>query len=136
MGFLNVGGLADAQEPELIPDSRTHLRVANVHTYQKEDSGRTITRIIHKVEDERFPNAADIPYWMSYPMEGDSDNAVKIMTLNIKRYLTMAGVPFENNGFNEEDLYGAEFDANVVQQEDDAGVMRNNIILDRIASEG
>lgn len=136
MTFLQVGGLGDAKEPELLPETRTNLVVEDVHTYEKEETGRTITRVRHKVEDERYPNANNITLWMGHPMADDEPENARFMILNMKRYLTLAGVPFEENGFSEEDLYGASFEADIIVTEnEDSGDMFNNIKLPRLAQE-
>ncbi len=135
MTFLQVGGLGDAKEPQLLPETKTTLLVEDVHTYES-DKGRTITRLRHNVEDERYPDCNAVMHWLSHPMGDDEPETAKLLTRGIKRYLVMAGIPFEAEGFSEEDLYGASFEANVIQDEnEESGEIFNKIVVPRLPEE-
>jgi len=136
MTFMQIEGLGDAKEPELLPETKTNLVVEDVHTYESEKNGRTITRIRHNVEDERYEDANAIMHWMSHPMEDDEPETARLLVLQMKRYLIMTGVPFEATGFNEEDLYGASFEADVIIDEnEDSGEQFNKLVLPRLPEE-
>jgi len=133
MTFLQVGGLGDAKEPQLLPETRTTLVVDDVHTYESDKNGRTITRIRHNVDDERYTECNAVMHWLSYPMEDDEPETARLLTRGLKRYLVMSGVPFEAEGFNEEDLYGASFEANIIQDEnEESGEVFNKIVVPRL----
>ena len=136
MSFLKIEGLGDAKEPQLLPECKTTLVVADVHSYQSDKNGRTICRIRHDVQDERFDEANNIMHWLSFPMEEDEPETVKLLVRGLKRYLVMAGITFEAEGFNEEDLYGATFEAQILQEEsEESGEIFNKIKLPRLAQD-
>ncbi|MCW4026076.1 MAG: hypothetical protein NWE76_01165 [Candidatus Bathyarchaeota archaeon] len=135
MTFMNLSGLGDAKEPEIIPECRTHLRVTQVFPYKKEETGRDIIRLAHRVEDDRFDNPAGIFHYLNMPLESDTENTKQLMLLGVRRYLEMAGIPFEGNGFNVEDLNGAFFEADVAQEEREGIGMVNVIKVPALTSE-
>lgn len=135
MPFVNLPGLGDAKEGKAVPESRRPLTVDNVKSYES-DKGRHILQITHRIDDAD-DDVLPVTIWLGHPKEDDDARTAKFMLLQLKRYFYMANVPFEADGYNEEDLYGASFEANLTLVEnEETGEKYNNIVLPRLPDEG
>lgn len=110
----NLGGV---NEPQPIAEGRNLLRVVNVQSKTSRNSGAPMIQVMHEVDGE--PDAAPIFHHLVLPKDDDEPDKVQFKLLNIKRYLHMAGIPFSEDGFNQEDLMGAEFEADVTFESGD-----------------
>ncbi len=132
MAFVNLKGLDSVSEPKPVPEGTYTLRVVNVQTYTKEDTGRTVTKIVHEIDGH--PDAAPVTLFLVHPKEDDDPGQNQRRLLDFKRYLTLAGVPFDESGFTEEDLYGATFEAYLrLGEPDQNGTQYNEIRLPRLS---
>lgn len=126
MSFLELGGLGDAKEPEIYPEGEATLVVDDVHSYIKDDTKNQVIRVRHQIQDDG--DWAPVYHYLSFPGEGDDEEKAKTKILMIRRYLEMAGISYEANGFNEEDLYGANFTAALQVEHDEERNRDNNRI--------
>lgn len=134
MGFIDLPGFGDIGEAQVQDDGEYELQVVDVHKYQN-DNGRWIVRIRH--EFVGIDDAAPLTHWFSLPKEEDELSVQQMMMRDLKRYLYLVGVPFEANGFNEEDLAAVSFTANVTKEfNEERDLYFNDFKLPRIPSEG
>ena len=119
MPFINAT-LGDAQEAAAVPEGNYHLRIM-----KKEDTKtagkngkavRDMTKVFIRIEDPNYPNASMITHYLVYPLAGDDPETKNLMNLNVRRFLAVFEVPWEANGFNTDDLMGAEGDCLLTQE--------------------
>ena len=142
MPFINAA-LGDAKEASAVPDGTYHLRIVKKEdTKTKGREGKAVrdmTKITIRIEDQDYPNASLVNYYMVYPVAGDDANTRNMMLLNIKRFLSVFEIPFEDGGFNTDDLTGAEGECllgqRVVEPEDGPSYVTNELILPRLQEE-
>lgn len=128
---VNLGGVS---EPQPVAENRYLLRVVNVQSKTSNNSGAPMIQVMHEVDGQ--PDAAPIFHYLVLPKEDDEPDKAQFKLLNIKRYLHMAGIPFGDNGFNQEDLMGAEFEADVTFESGDGErPPSNQIKLSRLPAE-
>jgi hypothetical protein len=136
MSFIEISGLGDVQEDQVQPEGDYNLIVVDRFTYQKEGASNYIIRIKHAIEG--IDNALPVTLWLSLPGPDDEPDILKFKLKNLARYLHTASIPFEGNGFNDEDIeIGTTFTCHVTCSEpDDNGNVYNNIQLPRLPYEG
>lgn len=110
MSFITVGLGEGVKEPEALPEAKYALQIADVQTGAAKSGAPMFTLIINFLE---FPDAPSIWHYVVLPKEDDDEKAVSFKLLNLKRFLTVVGIPFSDEGFNDEDLMGAMFDCDV-----------------------
>jgi len=135
MSFIELAGLGEAKEPAVQPEGKYFFTVVDVFQYTKEETGNEVIRVKHAIDG--VPDAMPVTHWLSLPGPNDEQDKVSIKILMLKRYLNAAGIPFEANGFNKEDLYGANFESEMTLSEpNDQGTQFNNLRLPRLPYEG
>jgi len=136
MSFIDVNLGEDVKEAEAAPEGEYELLVDDVYEYDKEyDDGTTgrLIRVKHLIQDTGDVTYKPVYHYLSLPNESDDRDKVQMKLLMIKRYLTMAGIPFDQSGFNVEDLYGARFTAKLTQEVYEAtGDISNSIQVPRL----
>jgi len=136
MSFIEINGLGDVQEDSVQPEGEYNLIVVDRYTYQKEGASNYIIRIKHAFEG--IDNAMPATIWLSLPGPDDTPDVMKFKLRTLARYLHASGIPFESNGFNDEDIeIGTTFSCRVTLSEpDDNGNSYNNLLLPRLPHEG
>ena len=129
MSFIEITGMDEAQEPELAPEGQYDLRITHAEDYIN-DKGTPLVRC--SIAFDGKPEYQNMNYWVILPKGEDQEQDQKRI-INVKRFLTMFGVPFEN-GFEIEDLFGATADkANVSQSDaDEEGNIYNELRISRL----
>jgi hypothetical protein len=131
MGFINVA-LDDAKEAEVVPEGEYDLRIIKAEDGESK-KGNPMTSILIKIEDAPIPNAAPVRHWLTYPDNKTPADQRNMRLLDIKRFLTLFGVPITADGFDSEDLVGATARAYLTQEEgDNNGEVYNRIKLPRL----
>ena len=132
MSFIELSGLGDAKEREHAPKGRYDLRITDASRYTKEDTGNEVFKLTVEVDGANFRS---IRHYLSLPGPNDDEDKVSVKLLMLKRFLAMAGIPFEANGFDEEALYGASWNGEVDVEETigedkkPTGRFRNNLVV-------
>ena len=104
MGFVEVP-LGAAQEAEAVPEGEYDLRVAKFDETTSK-AGNAMYKAIIIIESKYHPNPQPIVEYFTLP-NGKDDEHANMKMLNIKRFLAVFNVPFEESGFNDEDVPGA-----------------------------
>lgn len=119
MPFISAA-LGDAQEASSVPEGNYHLRIVKVENTKTAGKNgkavRDMTKVLIRIEDPEYPNASPINHYMTYPVSGDEADTRNMMLLNIRRFLAVFDVPWDANGFNTDDLQGAEGDCLIGQR--------------------
>jgi hypothetical protein len=99
--------LSDAKESETVPEGTYHIRN---HSIEERDSknGKAMIVVTSVIESEDFPNAAPIMTYLSLPDPDDEPRASAFKNLQLRRFCECFEIPFEDNGFNTDDIPGSE----------------------------
>lgn len=131
MAFINVK-LGDAQEQKPVPDGAYDLRIVKFED-KKSKKGNEMTVATIKVDDSRYPNAELINHYLVYPDANTKPETAQLFLRNNARFLQAFGVPYDDTGFNSDDLLGATASqVLLIQEEGDDGVPRNKLQLPRM----
>lgn len=120
----------DAKEPEAAPEGEYDLRIVKWEEKETKKGSPMIPCTI-KIMD-RDVNAPLFTHWVlliddKVPVENHD-----MYKLNLQRFLSAFNVPYEDGGFDTDDLQGAEGHCFVGQQEGDDGIVRNVLRLPRL----
>jgi hypothetical protein len=129
MPFISVP-LDDVKEPKAVPEGEYDLRIIDAEdTESKKGNPMTVVRIAIEGED-----AMPIRHYITYPDDNLPREQVQMRLLDLKRFLTCFGIPFDPSGFNSEDLAGATGRCMVIQEEanDESGNIYNRLRLPRL----
>lgn len=121
----------DAKEPEAAPEGEYDLRIVKSEDGESK-KGNAMTTVFIRIEDAAIPNAAPIRHWLTYPDSQTPADQRQMRLLDIKRFLTVFGIPFEAKGFNTDDLAGATGRCYIYQEEGDDGNVYNRLRLPRL----
>lgn len=131
MGFVNMDLGDSVREGELVPNGEYDLVIVKAED-KPSKKGNPMTRIVIRIEDAPVPNAAPIMYYMNHLHPELPSDQRQMRALEIKRFLTMFGVPYGGDGFETEDLVGSRAKGLVEQEEGEDGIMRHRLILPRL----
>lgn len=130
MGFISVA-LDDVKEPSIVPEGEYDLRIV-----KKEDKeskkGNPMTVCYIRIEDAAVANPAIIVHYMTPPTAETPPDQVPMRALDIKRFITLFGVGYDERGFDTDDLVGATCRGYVIQEEGDDKVVRNKLRLPKL----
>src|SRR5882672_6517015 len=121
MSFIKAA-IADAKESTVVAEGEYSLTVKTA-SQKKSKAGNEMIACMIVFDDE--PNAAPIFEHLVLPSGGEWDH---LHLLHIRRFLTVFGIPFEENGFDDEDIEGATGKCLVGQEEGEQG-LRNVLKL-------
>lgn len=128
MPFINLD-FNEAKEPELLKEGEYALRIVKAED-KTSKNGSEMTAIVIEAEGQ---SAASIRHWLVYPDVTTPPDQRGYRLLDIKRFLAVFGVPFEEGGFNSEDLVGATGTCLVVQEANkDTDEVFNRLRLPRL----
>jgi hypothetical protein len=128
--------LGEVTEPKPVPDGRYKLRIldAEVKDPKEPGKGQTIHVNIGFVD---HPTAPNIRHFLSLPKAGEEPGKSQFKALMLKRFLTQFGIQHGDEGFNVEDLHGAEADAMVSStspDDNESGAIYNRLQVDKLKS--
>ena len=105
MPFIDVP-LGDAKEGKPVPEGEYNLRVSS---YEAETSkkGNPMYHAVIVIEDGEYPNALPIHYYINDVLEDDEESARNMKLLDTRRFLETFDIPYEDNGYDDEDVPGS-----------------------------
>lgn len=131
MGFINMD-LGGAVEPKPVPGGTKYdLVITEQEPHHNDKSGKDSIKVtIGIVGHEDAPN---IRQFLSLPHQTDTDTTRNFKLLMIKRFLSAFNIPYEDNGFNPEDLPGAKgFIELGLSTTDDGKYTQNELVLPKL----
>lgn len=150
MAFIKAA-MSEAKESESVPEGEYDLRVISSEPKRGEDafkSGREGWSLLISIESAEIPNPAPVMHNLMLPVEDDKESTKNLMLLGIRRFLECFNIPYEDGGFDEDDLEGAAGRCLLRQvpaqrkvagsddkYEDIPGEFRNELVLPRLKSE-
>jgi hypothetical protein len=119
MPFINVGkSLDDVPEESAVPEGDYDLSIVSVGEPYTSEKGRTVIKVNLRVDDPDYPDAKLVLHAMAFPNENDWNNeprTAKLMLRNVKRFLKVFGVNWDDAGFDSEELLGATGRCRLIQ---------------------
>ena len=102
--------LADGGEEVLPPESMYDLRIASKKVGRNKADTRDQIHLYIVIEGHEEEDYMGINHWLPFPNEEDMQdtNRKKMMLRSINRFLTVFNVNYGADGFDEEDLEGAQ----------------------------
>lgn len=139
MAFINVA-IKDAKESEVVPEGEYDLRIVKSEDKDSK-AGNAMTVVMIQIISDEYPNASPLNHFITYPSENGSEagNAMKLR--DIARFLQTFKIPYTDEGFDTDDLQGAEGTCFLDQEEGQDkngkanGMMFNRLKLPRLAEE-
>jgi hypothetical protein len=118
MSFIEIplGGVSEAVT---VPEGTYDLRIEGCEEKTSVNTGRDMLMVMLHIENPPagVENPATVFHYVNLPMEDDEPRTVQMMLLEIKRFLTVFGVPFEEHGFDSNDLPGAVGECFLIEEE-------------------
>ena len=111
MGFIDLEGIGDVKEKDLIPVGTYDFVIDDVKSEPKEGGATGINLRCSAVgmsEEDYQP----VFHYLTAPGQDHDKDAKAFLLLSIKRFCHIADVPLDG-GLNEEDLMGATFNCAV-----------------------
>lgn len=145
MPFINAT-LNEAAEAEVVPEGTYHIRNHSADVKQSK-KGTDMIVVLSMIEAGEFPNAAPINTYLSLPGDDDEPKAKAFKLLQLRRFCECFEIPFEETGFDTDDIAGSEGDCMVKQEvytpvTDDGSpdpnkepLTSNKLVLPRLRSE-
>lgn len=137
MAFIKAA-IADAREPELVPESEYGLEILSHKCFDSEgnqvddDGDPARINTVIRIDSNDHPNAELI--YHTVWLKGDEQYAVSTMR-DLRRFLHCFSIPYEADGFNPEDLDEATGRSTVYQKEGKDGIIRLALRLPRVPSD-
>jgi hypothetical protein len=148
MGFIKQA-IADAKESEAVPEGEYDLRIISAVLHKKKgtEDGDIYgsVKCVIGIDSADHPNAAPFQHYVPL-VTGEEDDAGKVnMKLVMqRRFLELFNIPYEDDGFDPDDMPGATCTGKLGQEMVEEGANgqklespypRNNLILPRLKSE-
>ena len=139
MPFIKAA-IKDAREPELVPEAKYDLEILSHkcldgegNTVSAEDDPTRIQCVI-RIDSDDHPNAELVFHTLW--LKSAKEEYVASTLRDMRRFLAAFEVPFEENGFNPDDLDEAKASViTVYQKEGNDVVMRHSLRLPRYNEE-
>src|SRR6185437_1130137 len=114
MPFINAA-MNEAVEAEVVPEGEYHIRnhEAEMATSKK---GSQMIKVLSVIESPDYPNAAPIMTYLALPGDDDEPKSAAFKLLQLRRFCECFEIPFEENGFDTDDIAGSEGDCLVKQE--------------------
>lgn len=130
MSFVEMA-LDEVKEAQVMEEGAYDLIIESADEKESK-KGKPMIECVIQFSDH--PNASPIWYYLSLPHEDDEPKARNFKMLNLKRFLTMFGIPFDSSGFDTNDFFGASArNAHVkVSEPDENGNTRNELNLPKL----
>lgn len=129
MAFIKAE-LGNTKEPEAAPEGEYDLRIAKA-TRKDSKAGNKMTEVILQIEGGNF---SPVFHYLIDVTRDTAENVRQMRELELKRFLTVFGIKFEDGGYDDEDLQGATGRVFLIQEEDENSVTRNKLRLPRLKS--
>lgn len=95
----------NVQEKQPVPAATYDVMIDNAEQHVSRESQKPSIKVTVSIEGE--PDAPKISHYIPLPNQDDDEQKTSNKMIGIKRFLVAFGIPFEDNGFNIEDFFGA-----------------------------
>ena len=133
MSFIKMGkNLDDVQEDEIVPEDEYVLEIKYIGEDKISDNGRTSFPVGLVIADPDHVNAAMIFHTLAFPKEEDFEEndgrTGKLMLQSVKRFFVAFDIPWTEEGFDKDDLAGAQGSCGVTQGPRDSRDPNSDIV--------
>ncbi len=115
MPFLKIDGLNETKEQAVVPDGEYDLVIGSA-VEKKSKKDKDMIQMAIQVRSAEYPNAETIFEYINLPHKDDDEKARDFKLRQMKRMLMAFEVEFDD-GFDTEDLVGAQATLQVGQRE-------------------
>lgn len=131
MAFIKVA-LSDAKESDVVPEGEYDLRIVKAEDKDSK-AGNPMTVVMIQIVSEEYPNASPLNHFITYPSDNGSEGGNAMKLRDIARFLQVFSIPHTEDGFDTDDLQGAEGNCYLVQEEgQDKNGKANGMIFNRL----
>jgi len=130
MPFIEIKGLGDDYEDEVVAEGMYDLRVTDASDGRNKADTADQIRVILNIENSDVENPGAVFHYLTFPCEDDNKEQRRGKMRNISRFLKTFNIPFEKNGVNSEDMIGATGNCLIVGDEFE-GTPNNKLRLPR-----
>lgn len=114
MPFINAN-LNDAVESEAVPEGTYEVRNHSADIRQSKKGGKDMIVVTSVIEDGEYPHAAPIMTYLSLPHPDDEERSANFKLLQLRRFCEVFDIPFEDNGFDSDDIAGTTAEIAIAQ---------------------
>jgi|TARA_R100001530_G_scaffold133764_1_gene107632 hypothetical protein len=134
MALIEIPDLDQDYEGKPVPEGEYSLRCVSCEKRQsKADKPMLQIMIVVDEQVEGVPNINPINHFISLAQKKDDTDTKSFKMQMLTRFLVCFGIPFEADGFAEEDIVGATANCFVEQDEpNDNGDIYNSLRLPRV----
>lgn len=115
MPFVDVKGLTEVQEADLVPEGVYQLRIFKAEDKEPAGDKRGMTAVSIEVLNPPNGTARPIFHNVLWLKDGDPDKTKNFILLQNRRFLELFEIPFEESGFNSDDFVGQTAECRVVK---------------------
>lgn len=132
MSFIEMPGLGDMEELRVADEGTYDLIITRKESYAKTPDGERVQPdtegFVTIMEDAQNyvialtigfdgqPELQPFSHWVTLPVPLDDPDKQQGKIRRLKRFLMLTNTPFDQNGFEEDDLVGATFSGRVTQE--------------------
>ena len=129
MSFIELPGLSDVKEPQIVPEGEYDLCIIQAKLNKKEES----TTIMTILEIEGKENAANVFHYIALPGENDEEDKRKTKLLFARRFFHQFGIEMDS-GIELEQFVGSRSRCRLIQDEYE-GNLKNVLQVNRLPAE-
>lgn len=129
MSFIELPGLSDTKEPQIVPEGEYDLCIVQAKLNEKEGS----TTIMTILEIEGEENAANVFHYIALPGADDEEDKRKAKNLFSKRFFHQFGIEMDG-GVELEQFVGCRARCKLTQDEYE-GNLKNVLQVNRLPAE-
>ena len=94
-------------EDKPVPEGVYPLRIIKADDKESK-KGNAMTQLFIGIESDEYPDASPFNHFLVYPNKDTEPDTRRLFMQNITRTLAVFGVKYDANGFDSDDLVGAE----------------------------
>lgn len=135
MSFIPVN-VTGAVEPKAVNNGRYNLSISSAEEGTGKESKKPL--IVAYIAIEGHPDAPNIRHSMSLPHPDDEPKTRIFKDLLIRRFLEMFSIPYDERGFDTDEMVGATCPNAEVRltEVDEKGNQYNELVLRKMKTEG
>lgn len=130
MAFIKQD-LGDVRESQPVPEGEYDLRIIKADRVESK-KGNMMTKVLIRIDDPDYPNASPISHFLVDITKDTPEDQAQMRKLDQKRFLVAFDVPHDDNGYDSDDLPGAEARMLLTRDENDDGMVFNRLRLPRL----
>lgn len=121
MGFIKVNGISKSVEPTTLPEDSYNCTIVKM---EYTDTGKNQSpRISVLLEAMDQPHAKLVYHTLWLPQPDDDEKRSNQALFRIREFCEVFGIPFDENGFDTDNVAGLTAPVFLIEKDTDAGVI-------------